>query len=59
MHTTYEHRPYGTATGIFRMPVDPDRPILILYDEEAAADLAMAMNWAAEDRQRHTKADSP
>lgn len=55
MPTTYEAMPYGTAYGVFRSPVDPDRPVLVLYDAEAAADLATAMTWAAEDRQRHTR----
>jgi len=51
---SYEARPFGTAFGVFRKDaIDDDAPLITIYDQEAAYDLATLLNWAAVDRERH------
>jgi hypothetical protein len=48
----------ATAYAVFRADdVDADVPLVVVYGKEAAQDLATAMNWAAEDRERHEGLD--
>lgn len=55
MEAIYRADVWG-STGYAVYRVDDaglDRPLVPLRDQEAARDLATAMNWAAEDRERH------
>lgn len=47
----YEARRYGTTWAVFRD--GGEFPVIPVYDEEAAVDLATTLNWAAADRERH------
>lgn len=48
MGEKYQAARFGTAWGIFRNDdLDHENPVLFLHDEEAAKDLAIAMNQAA------------
>lgn len=52
MNAKYQAARYGTAWGIFvDADLDHENPVLFLHDEDAAKDLATAMNQAATEQE--------